>query len=141
MKAEKPLVAIVMGSDSDLPVMEEAGKVLSDFEVPFEMTITSAHRSPDRAAKYAREAEERGIEVLIAGAGGAAHLGGGYGEPTQSCRSSGCPWNPGSSASIPCFQPCRCPEAYPLPRWRLAGREPETRPSWRFRSSPESEWS
>ena len=76
MKAEKPLVAIVMGSDSDLPVMEEAGKVLSDFEVPFEMTITSAHRSPDRAAKYAREAEERGIEVLITGAGGAAHLAG-----------------------------------------------------------------
>ena len=76
MKAEKPLVAIVMGSDSDLPVMEEAVKVLSHFEVPFEMTISSAHRSPDRAAEYARRAEERGIEVLIAGAGGAAHLAG-----------------------------------------------------------------
>jgi phosphoribosylaminoimidazole carboxylase PurE protein len=76
MKAEKPLVAIVMGSDSDLPVMEEAAKVLSHFEVPFEMTISSAHRSPDRAAEYARRAEERGIEVLIAGAGGAAHLAG-----------------------------------------------------------------
>jgi 5-(carboxyamino)imidazole ribonucleotide mutase len=76
MKAEKPLVAIVMGSDSDLPVMEEAAKVLSHFEVPFDMTISSAHRSPDRAAEYARRAEERGIEVLIAGAGGAAHLAG-----------------------------------------------------------------
>ena len=76
MKAEKPLVAIVMGSDSDLPVMEEAVKVLSHFEVPFEMTISSAHRSPDRTAEYARRAEERGIEVLIAGAGGAAHLAG-----------------------------------------------------------------
>jgi phosphoribosylaminoimidazole carboxylase PurE protein len=76
MKAEKPLVAIVMGSDSDLPVMEEAAKVLSHFEVPFEMTISSAHRSPDRTAEYARKAEERGIEVLIAGAGGAAHLAG-----------------------------------------------------------------
>jgi len=76
MKAEKPLVAIFMGSDSDLPVMEEAAKILSEFQVPFEMTIASAHRSPDRTAEYARKAEERGFEVLIAGAGGAAHLAG-----------------------------------------------------------------
>ncbi len=76
MAAEKPLVAICMGSDSDLPVMEEAAKILAEFQVPFEMTIASAHRSPDRTAEYARKAEERGIEVLIAGAGGAAHLAG-----------------------------------------------------------------
>jgi 5-(carboxyamino)imidazole ribonucleotide mutase len=71
-----PRVLIVMGSDSDLPVMQEAGRVLADFGVPFEMTVASAHRSPDRAAAYAREAEGRGVRVIIAGAGGAAHLAG-----------------------------------------------------------------
>jgi phosphoribosylaminoimidazole carboxylase PurE protein len=76
MKKEKPWVAILMGSDSDLPVMEEAAKVLSEFGIPFEMTVSSAHRSPARTAEYARKAAGRGIEVLIAGAGGAAHLAG-----------------------------------------------------------------
>jgi len=71
-----PRVLIVMGSDSDLPVMQEAGRVLADFGVPFEMTVASAHRSPDRAAAYAREAEGRGVRVIVAGAGGAAHLAG-----------------------------------------------------------------
>jgi phosphoribosylaminoimidazole carboxylase PurE protein len=71
-----PKVLILMGSDSDLPVMQEAGRVLTDFGVPFEMTVASAHRSPDRAAAFAREAEGRGIGVIIAGAGGAAHLAG-----------------------------------------------------------------
>jgi phosphoribosylaminoimidazole carboxylase PurE protein len=72
----KPLVAIVMGSESDLPVMEQAAEVLADFQVPHEMTVLSAHRSPERAAEYARKAGERGMEVIIAGAGGAAHLAG-----------------------------------------------------------------
>jgi phosphoribosylaminoimidazole carboxylase PurE protein len=76
MKDPKPLVAIIMGSDSDLSVMEETAKILSEFEVPYEMTVSSAHRSPERTAEYARKAEERGIEVIIAGAGGAAHLAG-----------------------------------------------------------------
>jgi len=76
MKEPKALVAILMGSDSDLAVMEECAKILSEFEVPYEMTVSSAHRSPDRTAQYARSAEERGIEVIIAGAGGAAHLAG-----------------------------------------------------------------
>jgi phosphoribosylaminoimidazole carboxylase PurE protein len=76
MTAAGPRVLIVMGSDSDLPVMQEAGRVLADFGVPFEMTVASAHRSPDRAASYAREAEGRGVRVVIAGAGGAAHLAG-----------------------------------------------------------------
>jgi phosphoribosylaminoimidazole carboxylase PurE protein len=76
VKTRKPLVAIVMGSDSDLPVMEEAGKVLSDFKVPYEITVASAHRSPDLAADFAKNAAGRGIEVIIAGAGGAAHLAG-----------------------------------------------------------------
>jgi len=76
MKSRKPLVAIVMGSDSDLPVMQETARTLAEFRVPFEITVSSAHRSPERTAEYARKAEERGIEVIIAGAGGAAHLAG-----------------------------------------------------------------
>jgi phosphoribosylaminoimidazole carboxylase PurE protein len=71
-----PLVGILMGSDSDLPTMQEAGKILEEFGVPFEVRICSAHRTPDRLTRYAREVEERGIRVLIAGAGGAAHLAG-----------------------------------------------------------------
>ena len=72
----KPKVLIVMGSDSDLPVMEETGKILSEFGITYEMTIASAHRSPERTAKLAREAEKQGIDVIIAGAGAAAHLAG-----------------------------------------------------------------
>ena len=72
----QPLVGIVMGSDSDLPIMEETGKVLEDMGIEYEMTISSAHRSPARTSEYARSAGERGIEVIIAGAGGAAHLAG-----------------------------------------------------------------
>lgn len=73
---EKPLVGIVMGSSSDIEIMEEAARVLKDFGIPYEMTIASAHRSPKRTAEYAGSAIERGIEVIIAGAGGAAHLAG-----------------------------------------------------------------
>ncbi len=65
-----------MGSDSDLEIMREAAKALDDFGIPYEMDVTSAHRSPDRTAAYAREATQRGIHVIIAGAGGAAHLAG-----------------------------------------------------------------
>lgn len=72
----KPLVAIVVGSQSDLPVMGETAKVLADFQVSYEMTVLSAHRSPKRTAEYAKEASARGVEVIIAGAGGAAHLAG-----------------------------------------------------------------
>ena len=71
-----PQVSIVMGSDSDLEIMREAGKALDDFGVSYEMDVTSAHRSPDRTAEYARNAAGRGIRVIIAGAGGAAHLAG-----------------------------------------------------------------
>ncbi len=73
---DKPKVLIVMGSDSDIPVMEKAAKVLEDFAVPFEMRISSAHRCPERTATLAAEAEGRGIRVIIAGAGMAAHLAG-----------------------------------------------------------------
>ena len=72
----KPLVGIVMGSDSDLGVMEETAKVLEKFGIEYEMTVSSAHRSPQRTSRYAKEAEKRGLRVLIAGAGGAAHLAG-----------------------------------------------------------------
>lgn len=65
-----------MGSDSDLSVMEEAGKVLGEFGIPFEMTVASAHRSPERAMRLASGAEKKGVEVIIAGAGMAAHLAG-----------------------------------------------------------------
>ena len=73
---DKPKVGIIMGSDSDLPVMREAARVLDEFEVPYELTIVSAHRTPDRMAVYAKKAAERGLLVIIAGAGGAAHLPG-----------------------------------------------------------------
>ena len=70
----KTLVSIVMGSDSDLEIMREAGKALDDFGIGYEIDVTSAHRSPDRTADFARKAAGRGIQVIIAGAGGAAHL-------------------------------------------------------------------
>jgi 5-(carboxyamino)imidazole ribonucleotide mutase len=71
-----PLVSIVMGSDSDLEVMNEAAKALDLFGVAYEIDITSAHRSPQRTSRFSREAAGRGIKVIIAGAGGAAHLAG-----------------------------------------------------------------
>jgi phosphoribosylaminoimidazole carboxylase PurE protein len=70
------LVAIIMGSDSDIPVMEHAARLLEKFEIPFEMKILSAHRTPDQAAEYVKGLAGRGIKVLIAGAGWAAHLAG-----------------------------------------------------------------
>lgn len=72
----KVAVSIVMGSDSDLEIMREAGKALDDFGIAYEIDVTSAHRSPDRTAEFARNAASRGIRVIIAGAGGAAHLAG-----------------------------------------------------------------
>jgi|SRR5690349_10336797 len=71
-----PQVSIVMGSDSDLEIMREAGKALEGFGIAYEIDVTSAHRSPDRTAEFARKAAARGIRVIIAGAGGAAHLAG-----------------------------------------------------------------
>lgn len=71
-----PLVALVMGSDSDWPVVQKAAAVLKEFEIPFEVRVLSAHRTPNQAAEYARTAEERGLRVLVAAAGLAAHLGG-----------------------------------------------------------------
>ena len=72
----KPLVSIVMGSVSDLEIMREAGKALEEFGIAYEIDVTSAHRSPDRTTDFARKAAKRGIRVIIAGAGGAAHWAG-----------------------------------------------------------------
>jgi 5-(carboxyamino)imidazole ribonucleotide mutase len=72
----KALVGIIMGSDSDLPIMQDAADILEELEIPCEVTIVSAHRTPDRMFEYARQAEGRGLSVIIAGAGGAAHLPG-----------------------------------------------------------------
>ena len=76
MTAPNPVVAILMGSDSDLPTMAECARVLEDYKVPYDIRVLSAHRSPEEAATYAREAADRGMRVIIAGAGGAAHLAG-----------------------------------------------------------------
>ena len=72
----KPIIGIIMGSDSDLPVMNEATYILSDFNINYEITVVSAHRTPDRMYKYAKNAIDRGLKLIIAGAGGAAHLPG-----------------------------------------------------------------
>lgn len=72
----KPQVLIIMGSDSDLPVVEETAKILKEFGIPYEMTIASAHRTPELVLKLALEAEKKGIEIIIAAAGAAAHLAG-----------------------------------------------------------------
>lgn len=72
----QPVVGIIMGSDSDLPVMAGAGEVLERFGVGYELTVASAHRHPEKVAQYARGAGEAGLKVIIAGAGGAAHLPG-----------------------------------------------------------------
>ncbi len=76
MKNPNPLVGIIMGSDSDLPVMSEAAKVLEEFGVEYEINIVSAHRTPELMADYASNAHKKGLRVIIAGAGGAAHLPG-----------------------------------------------------------------
>jgi len=76
MSEQKTLVGILMGSDSDYEVMAEAARALKNFGIPFEMTVSSAHRSPERTSNYVRSARERGLRVLIAGAGAAAHLAG-----------------------------------------------------------------
>jgi len=74
--SDKPLVSIAMGSDSDLEIMRGAAKTLDEFGVPYEMVITSAHRTPGKTEKYAKGAKDRGVKVMIAGAGYAAHLAG-----------------------------------------------------------------
>lgn len=76
MRTDQILVSVVMGSDSDLGVMQESTIILKDFDIPYEVVLTSAHRSPERTSAFARKAAQRGIRVVIVGAGAAAHLAG-----------------------------------------------------------------
>ena len=83
-------VAIIMGSDSDLPVMNEAGAILESFGIDYDISVVSAHRTPERLFSFSREAKDHGYKVIIAGAGGAAHLPGMVASDTASCyRSAG----------------------------------------------------
>ena len=82
-KKKDVLVSVVMGSDSDLPIMTEATKILKEFGIPHELFLTSAHRSPERTAKFAEEAAKRGVKIIIVGAGAAAHLAGVIASQTQ----------------------------------------------------------
>jgi len=76
MSTVQPIVGIIMGSDSDLTIMQDAASILKQFNIPFELTVVSAHRTPIRMVEYATTAKSRGLQVIIAGAGGAAHLPG-----------------------------------------------------------------
>jgi 5-(carboxyamino)imidazole ribonucleotide mutase len=76
MSTIQPIVGIIMGSDSDLTIMQDAANILKQFNIPFELTVVSAHRTPLRMVEYATKAKQRGLQVIIAGAGGAAHLPG-----------------------------------------------------------------
>lgn len=82
MPTNQPLVGIIMGSDSDLKIMQDAAVILKEFDIPFELTIVSAHRTPMRMVEYATKAAARGLKAIIAGAGGAAHLPGMVASPT-----------------------------------------------------------
>jgi len=76
MKTQRPIVSVIMGSDSDLPIMKDAIDLLKQFTIPLEVKVISAHRSPEVLADFAKGAHKRGIKIIIAGAGGAAHLPG-----------------------------------------------------------------
>lgn len=76
MNNQQPIVGVIMGSDSDWPTMKEACDILDKLEIPYEKKVVSAHRTPDMMAQYGKTARERGLKVIIAGAGGAAHLPG-----------------------------------------------------------------
>jgi len=115
----RPLVGILMGSDSDLPVMEKAAEVLTQLEIPWEMDISSAHRMPEKTAEYARTARQRGIEVLICGAGMAAHLAGVVASHTT-LPVIGVPLNPVHwPVLMPFMPPCRCRPVFRWQRWQL----------------------
>jgi len=88
MKAKSPqqkniVVSVVMGSDSDFPIMTETTKILEEFGIPYELFLTSAHRTPERTTKFARDAAKRGVKIIIVGAGAAAHLAGVIASQTQ----------------------------------------------------------
>ena len=108
----KPVVSIIMGSTSDLPVMEKAAKLLDECEIPFEMLALSAHRTPAQVEEFAKGAKARGIKVIIAAAGMAAHLPGVIASMTP-LRLSVCPSNRVWKVSTPCWPSYRCPRESP----------------------------
>ena len=117
-----PVVGIVMGSDSDWPVMEPAALALEEFDVPYEAHVLSAHRTPRRMLDYAEAAAGRGLRVIIAGAGGAAHLPG-HGRrrhPAAGHRRPPRRWT-GSTAWTACCRSCRCPPACPVATVGIGG--------------------
>ena len=111
-----------MGSDSDWTVMSDAAAALAEFGIAHEVEIVSAHRTPDRMIEFGRTARDRGLKVVIAGAGGAAHL------PGMLAAVTTLPWSvfpcrwAGSTASIPCSPLCRCRPVCLSPRCRSAAR-------------------
>ena len=114
--AAQALVGIVMGSDSDWPVMKAAAEALAEFDVPVEVDVVSAHRQPEKMIAYGRSAADRGLRVVIAGAGGAAHLPGMLAAVTHAARGR----RPGpagatSTAWTRCSRSCRCPPGSPWP--------------------------
>ena len=130
---KKPLVGILMGSDSDLPVMEKAAEVLKEMGVPYEMDISSAHRLPEKTAHYAKTARKRGIEVLIAGAGMAAHLAGVLASHTTFLSSEFQSNQGRSMVQMPFIPLFRCHPEFLLPQWELM--EQRMRPIWPVKSS------
>ena len=116
--SDSPTVSIVMGSDSDLEIMNEAAKALEDFGIAYEIDVTSAHRSPARTSEYARNAAGRGIKVIIAGAGGAAHLAGVIAAETT-IPVIGVPIPSTALNGMDSRSPlCRCPQVSPWPQRR-----------------------
>lgn len=108
MSNSAPKVGVIMGSKSDWPVMEHAVAMLERLGVPYETRVVSAHRTPDLLFDYAKSAAERGLQVIVAGAGGAAHLPAWW-LPKRRCQCWACQWNPKRlKAWIHCFQLRRC---------------------------------
>ncbi len=147
LAGKAPLVGIIMGSSSDWETLEHAAKTLEELGVPHETRVISAHRTPDLLFEYASSAEKRGIEVIIAGAGGAAHLPGMtasktalpvLGVPVESTTLKGLDsllsiaQMPGGVpvGTLRSFPSPRCPAAFPSARWQSARRVPLTRLCW-----------
>ena len=129
-----PLVGVVMGSKSDWETMRHASELLTELGIPHETKVVSAHRTPERLFRYGREAEGRGLEVLIAGAGGAAHLPGMLAAITI-CQYWACRWKARCCAgSTRYYRSCRCRVAFRSARWPSAARARPTRRFWPRRS-------
>ena len=114
MSKSKPLVAIIMGSNSDWPIMEKSAKILEDFEIPYEAKVVSAHRTPDLMFEFAENAKKKGFKIIIAGAGGAAHLPGMIAaKTTLPVLGIPIPTNI-SKGKIRYYQSYKCPKGYQL---------------------------